>query len=144
MASTRLNTPFSSKEGYKRPKPRQESSASPPQPWLSGIEAPSSQCHAPALSCVNAYHSLSWQAPSAGKYIVLLGEEPEHAVQVASQQVLTADLYHAWKMVDFLKEVQMRNRISEGTAGILLETRGKPLCRHAEQEAGPVVALNVC
>lgn len=46
---------------------------------------------------------VSWQAPRTGKNIVLLGEEFEHAVKVASQQVLTADLYHARKMVDFLK-----------------------------------------
>lgn len=43
--------------------------------------------------------------------MVLFGEESEHAVKVASQQVLTADLYHARKMVDFLKEVQKKNRI---------------------------------
>lgn len=57
------------------------------------------------------YHSLSWQAPRTGKNIVLLGEEFEHAVKVASQQVLTADLYHARKMVDFLEEVQKKHRI---------------------------------
>lgn len=57
------------------------------------------------------YHSLSWQAPRAGKNIVLLGEEFEHAVEVASQQILPADLNHARKMVDFLKEVQKKNRV---------------------------------
>lgn len=67
--------------------------------------------HTPVLCCSNVYHSLSWQAPRTGKNVVLFGEESEHAVKVASQQVLTADLYHARKMVDFLKEVQKKNRI---------------------------------
>lgn len=48
-------------------------------------------------------HSLGWQAPGAGEDVVLLGEEAEHAVQVASQQVLAAQLDHAWEVVDFLK-----------------------------------------
>lgn len=48
-------------------------------------------------------HSLCWQAPRAGEDVVLRGEELEHVVQVTSQQVLAAQLHHAWEVVDFLE-----------------------------------------
>lgn len=57
----------------------------------------------PSLCHPSPWHSLGWQAPRAGEDVVLLGEEAEHAVQVASQQVLAAQLDHAWEVVDFLK-----------------------------------------
>lgn len=75
-------------------------------PRKSRRAASPSLCHAvpEALS----RHSLGWQAPRAGEDVVLLGEEAEHAVQVASQQVLAAQLDHPWEVVDFLK-VGQRN-----------------------------------
>lgn len=50
-----------------------------------------------------ASYSLSWQAPSAWEDAVLLGEELQHAVEVAGQQILTANFCHAWEVVYFLK-----------------------------------------
>lgn len=109
-------------------------------------EVPTSQFHASALNCTTVHHSLCWQAPSAGEYLVLLGEELEHAVEVPSQQVLAADLDHAWKVVDFLEQAQTKPRISTGRAGTLLEAEESRCVEKptAAQGAGPAGALTRC
>lgn len=72
-------------------------------------------------------HSLGWQAPRAGEDVVLLGEEPEHAVQVASQQVLTAQLDHAWEVVDFLKVGQKNPDQWRSCGDGFSQPRGEPV-----------------
>jgi hypothetical protein len=52
-------------------------------------------------------HSLCREAPGAGEDVVLSGIEFLHAVEVPSQQILTADLCHAGEVVDFLKHSQL-------------------------------------
>lgn len=77
-------------------------------------------------------HSLGWQAPRAGEDVVLLGEEPEHAVQVAGQQVLAAQLDHAWEVVDFLKVVQ-KNPDQQSPAGMDSPSPEESLCMENQQ-----------
>lgn len=76
--------------------------------------------------------SLGWQAPRAGEDVVLLGEEPEHAVQVASQQVLAAQLDHAWEVVDLLKVVQ-KNPDQQSPVGMGSPGPEESLCMENQQ-----------
>lgn len=78
------------------------------------------------------HHSLGWQAPRAGEDVVLLGEEPEHAVQVASQQVLAAQLDHAWEVVDFLEVVQ-KNPSQQSPAGMYSPSPEESVCMENQQ-----------
>lgn len=44
------------------------------------------------------------EAPRLGEEVVVLGEQPEHPVEVSGQQILPADFGHSGEVIDFLQK----------------------------------------